>query len=321
MSASSTVTAHEGFPIALPKDLYNQYIDRIRNDGGFRCSLTGILQKIPKKLKMLYYDYEDVPTLYLLIEKIIVEKQSRFKEDIVPRVSVPVSFVSSYEGYPKLYASYVTFFPGIKGSLKKRRDWLRAKYVEGRYKGTIITDFDEQVPRTGAPFCLELIMKEKSIKEILEKLGGHLYPDYFKQNIGTCKDIYINIVQNNPNLMEIAMRDKYDIKGSAVGAVGPHSHAHDINFQQIWDEASSSIELEKLSEELSKLSSALKEKAKVPEHFHAIAEIAEAEAASKSGNGGKALEHLKRAGNWSLGIAEKIGIGVATAALKTAMGL
>ena len=116
------------------------------------------------------------------------------------------------------------------------------------------------------------------------------------------------------------MRDKYDIKGP-VGAVGPHSHAQDINFNQIWNEASSSIELDKLSEELFKLSSALKEKAKEPEHFRAIAEVAEAEAASKSGNGAKTLEHLKKAGKWTLSVAEKIGIGVATTALKTAMGL
>ena len=50
-------------------------------------------------------------------------------------------------------------------------------------------------------------------------------------------------------------------------------------------------------------------------------EVALAEEAAKAGNGTKTLEHLKNAGEWALGVAEKIVIPLATAALKTALGL
>jgi hypothetical protein len=42
---------------------------------------------------------------------------------------------------------------------------------------------------------------------------------------------------------------------------------------------------------------------------------------AKEGNGPKALEYLKMAGKWALDKASKIGLSVAAAALKAALGL
>ena len=114
--------------------------------------------------------------------------------------------------------------------------------------------------------------------------------------------------------------DKYYIKGQA-GAVGPQSNVHDINFNQIWDQISQDTDLSKLAEDLSKLSSALKEEAKDPEHYRAIAEISEAETASKSGDGPKALEHLKKSGKWAFDMVSNIGAAVAATTLQKILGM
>ncbi len=47
--------------------------------------------------------------------------------------------------------------------------------------------------------------------------------------------------------------------------------------------------------------------------------IASAESCAKKGDGPGALEYLSKAGKWALGIAEKIGVPVATEALKVAV--
>lgn len=118
---------------------------------------------------------------------------------------------------------------------------------------------------------------------------------------------------------ELNMGDQYKV--GQAGAVGPQSHAHDMTFQQIWNEAAPSLDLDALAQELTQLRPALKAAARTAEEDVAVGEIALAEVAAKQKDGPKALAHLKNAGQWALGVAEKIGVGVATAAIKTAMGL
>ncbi len=57
------------------------------------------------------------------------------------------------------------------------------------------------------------------------------------------------------------------------------------------------------------------------EHYSEIGDIANAEIEAAKGNESKALEYLSKTGKWSLGIAEKIGVGVATAAIKSTLGI
>lgn len=81
------------------------------------------------------------------------------------RVSVAVSFLSNYEGKSNFYASYVTFYPNVQGSLKSRTEWLENVYVKGMYQGKIVTDFDQQMTRfRGATFSLEKIMNNKLLR-------------------------------------------------------------------------------------------------------------------------------------------------------------
>ena len=55
------------------------------------------------------------------------------------------------------------------------------------------------------------------------------------------------------------------------------------------------------------------------EQDKAIGAVAEAEEAAANGDGSAALQYLKGAGKWALGIAEKIGVAVLTEVLKKAM--
>ena len=114
--------------------------------------------------------------------------------------------------------------------------------------------------------------------------------------------------------------ETYNIKGQ-TGAVGPGAHAHDMTFNQIWNEIKDEINLSALTKELAELRSTLKEEATEPEHDMSIGAIASAESSAKEGNGPKALEYLKKAGTWALDKATKISVPVATAALKAALGL
>jgi hypothetical protein len=110
-------------------------------------------------------------------------------------------------------------------------------------------------------------------------------------------------------------RDTYNIPGQA-GAVGPGAQAHDNTFQQI----QSGIDLPKLAEELGRLRAAMKGEATgTREQDTAIGAVAEAEAAAAKGDASNALQYLKSAGGWALKIAEKIGVAVATEALKQAI--
>jgi hypothetical protein len=119
-------------------------------------------------------------------------------------------------------------------------------------------------------------------------------------------------------IQELTVGDQYKV--AQAGAVGPNSHAHDMTFQQVWNEAAAKLDLDALASELARLRPALKEAAVSAEEDVAIGEVALAEVAAKQKDGPKVLMHLKNAGKWVLGVAEKIGVDVATAAIKSAMG-
>jgi hypothetical protein len=120
--------------------------------------------------------------------------------------------------------------------------------------------------------------------------------------------------------MKVMTGDQYNIKGQTA-AVGPGAKAQDINFNQIWQEAGSQLDLGQLACELSELLPALKKEAKEPAHYEDIAEIGKAETAANAGQGSKALEHLHKVSKWAYGVAKEIGVGVATAYVKSILGL
>lgn len=118
---------------------------------------------------------------------------------------------------------------------------------------------------------------------------------------------------------ELSMGDSYKV-GQAM-AVGPNARASHGSFQQVWNEAGGAIDLAKLASELATLRTALRGEPASAEHDVAIGAIAQAEKAAAAQDGPGALAHLRTAGKWVLGVAEKIGVAVAAGAIKTALGL
>jgi hypothetical protein len=79
------------------------------------------------------------------------------------------------------------------------------------------------------------------------------------------------------------------------------------------------IDLPTLAKELGQLRAAMKKAEGKDDQDEAIGAVAAAEKAAVNGDGPTTLQHLNTAGKWALGIAEKIGVTVATEAIKRAM--
>lgn len=114
-------------------------------------------------------------------------------------------------------------------------------------------------------------------------------------------------------------RDRYEV--GQAGSVGPNSKASDMTFQQVWQKAGSALDLDLLRSELEKLRSHSKSEASSAAQDRAVGEVAAAEEALSNKDGPRALRHLAKAGKWMLANAEKLGLSVATAAIKTSLGL
>ena len=120
--------------------------------------------------------------------------------------------------------------------------------------------------------------------------------------------------------MEVVMGDKYSISGQA-GAVGPQAHAHDMTFTQVWNQLENKVDLARLADELERLRQAIEREANEPSYKLAAGAVAAAEQSARQKDGPKMIEYLKSAGQWSLKIAEQIGLELAKTALKGALGL
>ena len=120
---------------------------------------------------------------------------------------------------------------------------------------------------------------------------------------------------------ELIMGDKNVFKNSQIGAVGSNAISTNNNFQQMNYNVPENLDYDKLHGQLGKLRENLAAKAKSPEEFKAIGEVAEAELASKDKDGNKVVKHLKDAGKWVFDTAKDIGVDVVTELIKKQMEL
>lgn len=104
-----------------------------------------------------------------------------------------------------------------------------------------------------------------------------------------------------------------------AGAVGPNAQASNMTFNQIWHKEQTKIDLIVLQADLALLRQAMRKEATSLEQDAAVGEIASAEYAAQKQDGPAVIQHLKTAGKWALDVAEKIGVNVATEALKAAL--
>ena len=212
MSASSSGICHQGFPVALPINMYKQYISEIRNKGAVVVSLFGELKIIPSQIGELYFGYTNVPKLYLEVEDIAgpAHTKSRSMEEL--NVSVAVSFQGTVDRQLGVYATYVTFDPSRPRSFKDAVRWMGDRYVRS-YDGRVLTDFDEQ---------------ENHFPEAKFSLRKVMHLELRKRDFQT---IHIERVDQFIAFQEkIEKQANYNVSGGNVGALGDNARAE--NFRQ-----------------------------------------------------------------------------------------
>lgn len=107
--------------------------------------------------------------------------------------------------------------------------------------------------------------------------------------------------------------DIYHVNRGIV--VTGHARVRDVTLN------ASDHDCDALAMELATLRNAMRNESKTAEDDIDVARVAEAEIAARDGNLDGAMAHLKDVGKWCVDLAAKIGVDVATAALKSAIGL
>lgn len=104
-----------------------------------------------------------------------------------------------------------------------------------------------------------------------------------------------------------------------VGAMGDHAQAQ--HFSQLWQGSQGNIDLRTLAVELTSLQEAMRYVARTDNEAKSVSAVVDAKNAASAGEGASALAALARAGKWALDVAEKIGVNLAAATIKTSLGL
>jgi len=142
-----------------------------------------------------------------------------------------------------------------------------------------------------------------------------------KTTLNRC--FFSSVTVNQTRLIEEAtMGDTFN--AGQVGAMGPGARANNMVFNQLWIDAQAQIDLPTLANQLAMLRAAVKTDPSSPggdDADEAVGALLSAEKAAKSGNGPKTLQMLSGVGNWVLGIASKIGVGVVEKAIQEALGI
>lgn len=182
------------------------------------------------------------------------------------------------------------------------------------------------------------ILQELNVRKKVENIA-RLHPDDLMIYRGSdnWNDVFCSAYQKKQNFVEdrqifyslgrevssttinifnggINMGDTYN--ANQVGGQGRYVNAHDMTFNQIWQQKSNDIDLDLLSKELCQLRLKLSELAETPENHKDVGLIATAEIEANNKNGPNTLQALSKAGKWTLGIAEKIGVGLVVSVLK-----
>lgn len=146
MTASSTATCHDGFPVLVPRQLYGQVAGRLHAEGAVPVHLQGEMRYLPDDLPDFFDQKRTLPRLVLYVDTLEVLSAPR---RAVSRylVTAAVSFLGTVEGQTGAYITYASFDPASRESIARAVTWLRDFYVGGQYEGRIITDFDEVRPR------------------------------------------------------------------------------------------------------------------------------------------------------------------------------
>lgn len=115
-----------------------------------------------------------------------------------------------------------------------------------------------------------------------------------------------------------SMGDSYSVSGGQIGAMGKGAVNHGPMQQLVLPQGT---DIRQLALELAKLKGELVTRASTAEEYHSVAEIESATRSLDLSDESGVVSHLRKAGKWAVETAAKIGVPVAEAALRSAMGL
>lgn len=174
LSASSSGLAHGGIVVAVRAGDYATLGARIAERGGARCSLTGELRYWNADKYLPFGAEVGIPRLYLLVDDLDIGA------DKLPNLDATPAIVFSSQGggpegagdfYGNFYA-YTHIDPADAEAVPRCVRWLQDNYVEARYSGRVLTDFDETTPRFPATACAlrDVLDPARSLAEVAAPL-------------------------------------------------------------------------------------------------------------------------------------------------------
>ncbi len=108
------------------------------------------------------------------------------------------------------------------------------------------------------------------------------------------------------------MGDQINFNGpTQAAAVGSKATATGTTNQQV-----NSLDIRALQEQLARLQNVLETRFSTPEQMAELAAIAQAQIAASKGDKDGVMNHLRRAGKWSLAAAKEVGVGLVVEVLK-----
>lgn len=113
-------------------------------------------------------------------------------------------------------------------------------------------------------------------------------------------------------------------KGTTINAVNSTGVGQNVNMENVSiNQQGAQLDLATLAQQLERLRASMKAEADPdnPDHDTEIGAIAAAQSAAKKGDESKVLSYLSQAGQWALDVAAKIGVTVATEAIKKSAGI
>lgn len=180
-----------------------------------------------------------------------------------------------------------------------------------------MAEIDQRLIGKGHPQNVPLRRVEQEVQKLGQFLDEQIQtelamwkPKRSEQTSNTAAQIVIG---------ELNMGDKYT--AGQVAAMGPQAHAHDMSLHQVNAQQLGQIDLQVLAAELAILRSKMRQTAVEPEQDIAIGQIAAAEAAAKKGDATSVVGHLKSAGKWASDVATKVGVSIASEAIKKSLGM
>ena len=158
-------------------------------------------------------------------------------------------------------------------------------------------------------------MPKETFDGVYEQTRGKYHTEIELQ----CRRAAVKKREPQISIGELNMGDNYT--AGQAGAMGPQAHAHDMTFHQVSAHQLGQIDMRTLAVELATLRREMRRAGDALEQDIAVGQIAAAEAAAQKGDASSVVRHLKGAGRWAFDVATKIGVSVASEAIKKSTGL